>query len=182
MKEQSSLAEERAEIYLRLEQYSDIFSDFDMRPFGRRALSIDFLEELKRAATDADQGGIELMLHIPEKDRNESEEEVIKERLAVHFKRHFHLLSAEKHRVLKLGRSMVIMGIIFMVAATFIVFKDPSESLFLSFLVVFLEPAAWFLLWEGMDQIIFNSKNMNRDLNFYRKMFNSHKHIYFKSY
>src|SRR3989338_7521089 len=126
MKEQSSLAEERAEIYLRLEQYSDIFSDFDMRPFGRRALSIDFLEELKRAATDADQGGIELMLHIPEKDRNESEEEVIKERLAVHFKKHFHLLSAEKRPLVAGGRGrVVIRGFFFFGGSFFFFFKNP---------------------------------------------------------
>ncbi|OGI95536.1 hypothetical protein A2917_03225 [Candidatus Nomurabacteria bacterium RIFCSPLOWO2_01_FULL_42_17] len=182
MKEDPLLNEEKPEIYLRLEHYSDIFSDFDIRPYSERALSIDFIDEIKRAASDKDGGGIELMLHIPEKQRDEAEEEIIKERLVAHFKRHYHLLAKEKQRVMKLGRSMVIMGIVFMVIATFVVFKDPSESLFLSFLVVFLEPAAWFLLWEGMDQIIFNSKNMNPDLNFYRKMSDTHKHIYFKSY
>ena len=182
MKDQTSLPKESADIYIKLEQYSDIFSDFDIRSYKERALSIDFIEEIKRAASGKDEGGIELMLHIPEKDRNESEEEVIKERLAAHFRRHYHLLSAEKRRVMKLGISMVIMGIIFMILATFIVFKDPADNLWLSFLVVFLEPAAWFLLWEGMDQIIFNSKNMNSNLIFYRKMFNAHKRIYFKSY
>ena len=182
MEDQAHLPKEAAEIYLKLEQYSDIFSDFDIRSYRERALSIDFIEEIKRAASDKDEGGIELMLHIPEKKRDEAEEEVIKERLAAHFKRHYHLLSEEKRRVMRLGVSMVVMGIIFMVAATFIVFKDPTENLWLSFLVVFLEPAAWFLLWEGMDQIIFNSKNKSPELNFYRKMSNSHKRIYFKSY
>jgi hypothetical protein len=74
------------------------------------------------------------------------------------------------------------MGIICMVAATFVIFEDPSQNLFLSFLVVFLEPAAWFLLWEGMDQIIFNSKSLNSELNFYRKMSSPHGNIHFKSY
>lgn len=182
MKSQFSLPKETAEIYLRLEQYSDIFSDFDIRPFSERALSIDFIDEVKRAASDKEEGGLELILHAPEKDRDEFTEEIIKERLAAHFKRHYHLLLKEKRRVMKLGISMVIMGVIFMVLATFIVFKDPTENLFLSFLVVFLEPAAWFLLWEGMDQIIFNSKNINPDLNFYHKMSDAHKRIYFKSY
>ena len=77
---------------------------------------------------------------------------------------------------------MVALGIIAMVVATFVVFQDPSQNLMLSFLVVFLEPAAWFLLWEGMDQIIFNSKKINTELYFYRKMFNSHRRINFGSY
>ncbi|OGI93622.1 hypothetical protein A3A03_01315 [Candidatus Nomurabacteria bacterium RIFCSPLOWO2_01_FULL_40_18] len=182
MKDQTSLPKETAEIYLRLEQYSDIFSDFDIRSYRERALSIDFIEEIKRAASGMDKGGIELMLHIPEKDRNEAEEATIKERLAAHFKRHYYLLSAEKRRVMKLGITMVVLGIMCMILATFVVFKDPTQNLWLSFLVVFLEPAAWFLLWEGMDQIIFNSKNVNPDLNFYKKMFYSRDRIYFKSY
>ena len=77
---------------------------------------------------------------------------------------------------------MVTLGVIFMILATFIVFEDPSKSMLLSFLLVFLEPAAWFLLWEGSDQLIFNSKNINPDLNFYRKMSDAHKRISFKSY
>ena len=83
---------------------------------------------------------------------------------------------------MKLGLTMVFLGIISMIAATLIIFKDPADDLFLSFLVVFLEPAAWFLLWEGMDQIVFNSKNINPDFNFYRKMSNSRGQIHFKSY
>src|SRR3989344_1546468 len=182
MNNQSSSPVEISEISLRLEQYSDIFSDFDIRPYSKRALSFDFIEEVKRATYDKNEGEIEIVLHVPEKERKEYEEEVIKERLAAHFKRHFHLLSKEKRRVVKLGSTMVFLGIISMIAATLIIFKDPADDLFLSFLVVFLEPAAWFLLWEGMDQIVFNSKNINPDFNFYRKMSNSRGQIHFKSY
>jgi hypothetical protein len=134
---------EASEIVLRLNQYSDIFSDFDIRPYSSRALSVDFLDEIKRASHDKEEGGIELILNFPKKERNEPHELVIKERLTTHFKKHYHLLVKEKHRILKLGITMVILGILCMVAATFVVFKDPSESLSLSFLVVFLEPAAW---------------------------------------
>lgn len=178
----NSLQEETTEISLRLEQYDDIFSDFDIRPYSKRALSVDFIDEIKRAVVDKEDSGIELILHSPESERNEGHEIVIKERLAAHFKRHFNLLLKEKNKIMKMGISMVVMGIIFMIAATLIVFKDPTESLFFSFLLVFLEPAAWFLLWEGMDQVIFNSKEIDPDLNFYRKMSNAHGHVYFKSY
>jgi len=174
--------EETREISLRLEQYDDIFSDFDIRPYSKRALSVDFLEEIKRASSDKKVENIELVLFAPEKERSEAHEATIRERLAAHFKRHYHLLLEEKQRMIRLGSSMVGMGIVFMVIATIIVFKDPRQSLLLSFLLVFLEPAAWFLLWEGMDQIFFNSKSINPELNFYRKMFSSHRQIHFKSY
>lgn len=177
-----SLPRESSEISLRLKKYDDIFSDFDMRPYSRRALSVDFMDEIRRAASDKDEGDIELILNVPEKDRDEGRELVVKERLAAHFKRHYYLLEGEKRHVMRLGLSMVVMGIISMIAATFIIFEDPTESMFLSFLVVFLEPAAWFLLWEGMDQIVFNSKNINPDLEFFRKMSNTHERTRFQSY
>ena len=182
MKHRLSSLANTSEVGLKLDAYEDIFSDFDIRPYSNRALSVDFLNEIKRATRDKGDNGIELILHVSEKKRSEFHEATIKERLAAHFERHYHLLLGEKHKVTKLGVSMVIMGILSMVAATYIVFKDPSQSPLLSFLVVFLEPAAWFLLWEGMDQILFYSKNINPDLEFYRRMVNSNGNIHFKSY
>lgn len=181
MTRETSAPSETSEISIRLEQYDDIFSDFDIRPYSRRALSVDFLDEIKRATVDK-KHEVELTLYVPEKSRDESREATIKERLAAHFKRHYHLLREEKLRVLRIGIGMVVVGVICMVGAALIVFKDPSQNIALSFLVVFLEPAAWFLLWEGMDQIIFNSKQLNPDVEFYRKMSASNGNTHFHSY
>lgn len=182
MKNENIPTKELSEINLKLEQYDDIFSDFDIRPYSKRALSVDFLDEIKRATNDKRDGEIELVLHAPETERNEIDESVIKERLAAHFKKHYYLLLDEKKRLMKTSTFMVFMGVISMIVATLIVFEDPTKNLFLSFLVVFLEPAAWFLLWEGMEQIMFNSKNINPDLNFYRKMHTSSENLNFRSY
>ncbi|OHA33169.1 MAG: hypothetical protein A2928_03070 [Candidatus Taylorbacteria bacterium RIFCSPLOWO2_01_FULL_45_15b] len=182
MTDSNSHSEETQEISLRLEHYDDMFSDFDIRPYSKRALSVDFLDEIKRAIRDGRYEQVELVLHIPAKEVSESHQATIRDRLSGHFKRHFDLLLKEKRKVRRLGVSMVILGIVSMVAATVIVFEDPRESLLLSFLVIFLEPAAWFLLWEGMDQIIFNSKSINPELDFYRKMSNSHGHVHFSTY
>ncbi len=175
------VSDELPEISLRLEHYDDIFSDFDMRPYSRRALSIDFLGEIKRASHDK-SGHVELVLYVPEKDRSESHETTIRERLFAHFKKHHHLLAQDRSRILRFGLSMVTLGIISMVGAALIHFHSDKENLLTSFLLVFLEPAAWFLLWEGMDQIIFESKRINPELIFYRKMSSTHGHIHFKSY
>jgi len=179
---QPSPAEETPEIVLRLERYEDIFSDFDIRPYSRRSLSVDFIDEVKRAASDKSDGKIELVLLMPEAHKDEHHETVIKERLASHFKKHYNLLSKERGRIRRLGVKMVVTGIVCLIAATFVLFKNLSRSFLFSFLVVLLEPAAWFLLWEGMDQIIFTSKSVNPDLNFYRKMSHPLVHISFKTY
>lgn len=175
-------SDNQQEISLRLEHYDDIFSDFDIRPYSKRALSVDFLEEIKRAAQDKDVAGIDLVFHAPHKGRDESLEATIKERLSAHFKRHYHIVLTEKRKIMRNGISMIILGVIFMILATLIIFKDPEDNLLLSFLVVFLEPAAWFLLWEGMDQVLFNSKNINPELYFYKKMSHARGRVHFKSY
>lgn len=167
------------EIYIRVEQYDDIFSDFDIRPYSKRALSTDFLSEVKRAAADKNRGGIDLVIYAPANERNESSEATIRERLTEHFQKHYRLLQKDRNQVLRLGIIMIFLGIVAMIAATKIIFEDPTDNMFLSFLVVFLEPAAWFLLWEGMDQILFNSKQIYPELSFYKKMADSRGKIHF---
>ena len=182
MKIKLSDSQETQEISLRLEQYDDIFSDFDMRPYSRRALSVDFLDEIRRASLDKKEDGIELLLFVPQANRSESHEATIRERLAAHFLKHFNLVLRDKRKTLRRGWFMVMLGVIFMIAATLIIFEDPADNMLLSFLVVFLEPAAWFLLWEGMDQVLFASKEIEPDLSFYRKMAANPQHIHFKTY
>lgn len=172
-----------SEISLRLDHYDDIFSDFDIRPYAKRALSVDFIEEIKRASADKKAGEVELVLHVPESDgHGEIHHAVIRERLVEHFKKHCQLLTRQKNRVLMLGWTMVFLGIVSMIAATSIIFEDPTHNWLLSFMVVFLEPAAWFLLWEGMDQVIFSSRQINPELGFYRKMSHKDAKIYFHTY
>jgi hypothetical protein len=172
---------EKSVISLRLEQYDDIFSDFDIRQYSERALSVDFLSEIKRASVDKGNGGIELILNLPADQRNESTEGPIKERLNKHFNKHFQILTGEKRRVLRFGLWMIFLGIICMITVAFIV-PIKSQNFTISFLLLFLDPVAIFLLWEGLDQIIFNSKNINPELDFYKKMSNSEGNIQFNSY
>ena len=53
--EQTALLK-KSEISLSLDNYDDIFSDFDPRPFSQRALSDDFLIEAKKASRDKVSG------------------------------------------------------------------------------------------------------------------------------
>lgn len=182
MKYHNSNQEEVQEISIRIEKYDDIFSDFDIRPYQKRSLSADFLEEIKRAALDKNDQKIEFTLHVPKEQRNESHEQAIKDRLLLHFKKHYKLQLAQKRAIIKRGIFMVFLGAMAAVGATLVVFNNIEKNLFASFLLVFLEPASWFLLWEGMDQIIFSSKETTPDLDFYKKMSSSHLRISFTTY
>lgn len=158
-----------SEISLWLDHYDDIFSDFDPRPYSQRALSVDFLDEVKRASKDKPLEYLELKFLVPKDEREVSREFIIKKRLRDHFKRHISLLQKEKKDIINQGLLFIAFGIILMFIATYILIQL-EKNLLNSFLVVLLEPGGWFLFWEGLNEIIFGSKKVKPDIDFYKKM------------
>ncbi|MEM4259491.1 MAG: hypothetical protein QXS38_01880 [Candidatus Pacearchaeota archaeon] len=163
----------KSEVSLVLDDYNDIFSDFDPRPYSERALSVDFLDEAKRATREIRPGVFELRFLLPLSKRKIDKENMIKKRLREHVKKHLGILEGERRKVLKQGFYFLLFGLIFMFSAAYILFYYHALlSLWKELLVVLLEPGGWFLFWEGLDLIIFESKKVKPDLEFYRKMAN----------
>ena len=161
--------EQGSEISLWLENYDELFSGFDPRPYSHRALSNDFLSETKKASLDKDEK-IDLELLIPSNKRDKPKEEIIRKRLREHFNRHLNLLKIEINHTVWKGFAFAITGIILMFVATLILFTYGDNTLILSLLIILLEPAGWFLFWEGLDIILFESKKIKPDLEYYKKM------------
>ncbi len=159
-------------IILSLDSYDDIFSDFDPRDDSVRALSVDFLDELKRASMDK-KNKADIKLLVPSKTRDKKEEEVIKARLKNHSERHHNLLRKEKRSFITKGLGFFLSGIIVMILATYVLLTMDEKTAVSSFLLIFLEPAGWFLFWEGLDLIIFFPHERKENLDFYRKLVNS---------
>lgn len=161
-------------IHLRLSDYDEIFSVFDPRPHAERALSVDFVEEAKRASIDKPTGQLEVRLLVPARLRNLKEESVIKRRLRNHFNRHMKILRGKRGKQIRGGEIFVACGLLIMFVTTFILFNYSDRSLFTNFLIVVFEPAGWFLFWEGLDQIVFESKKVLPELEFNEKMADAH--------
>lgn len=161
------------EISLLLDSYDGIFSDFDPRPYSDRALSDDFLHESRKAAKDKPSGKIQLKLLIPANKRSLLHEKVIKKRLRDHFKKHHELLEKEKKNIIRKGLGFTIAGVILMLITSFVFFHREDKSPIIRFLIVLFEPGSWFLFWEGLNQSVFESKRVNHNLKFYKKMSSS---------
>jgi len=160
-----------SEVNLWLEGYNDLFSDFDHKHYSVRALSDDFLLETRKASFDKKKETLKkLNLYIPTKKRNKKEEVIIKQRLSNHFNKHFARLENEKTNLVKKGTLFTSSGIILMVTATFIIFYKEDKDILINFLIVVLEPGGWFLFWEGLGLIIFETKKRKHELEFYEKM------------
>ena len=152
-----------------LDSYDDIFSDFDPSPFAERALSDDFIAELKKISGNKKQKKIVLKLLLPANMRNKQDENVIIKRLHSNFKNvHFNLESEVRKTYLK-GMLLTLFGIIIMIIASYISFLKP-EKYPVHFLLVLFEPAGWFLLWSGLDTLVYSSNETKKDLDFYKIM------------
>ncbi|MCX6749541.1 MAG: hypothetical protein NTW17_02225 [Candidatus Pacearchaeota archaeon] len=164
---------ETSEVRFAIQTYHDIFSDFDPRPLAQRGLSEDFLSEAKRAAIVKEAEKIDFIFMVPKKERNLNEEGKIESRLREYFRKHFGILQKEKNKVLKQGIIFTIIGTILMLFATFLLFKFKNTNLIASFFTVLLEPGGWFLFWEGLHQIVFESKRSDPNIEFHKKMCNA---------
>jgi len=152
-----------------IDDYDDIFSDFDSRPYSQKLLSEDLLNEMDRVTKDKKDDNIELKFFVPKEKRNISTESIIKKRIKVYFKKHFILSKRAKRKVLMEGFLFSFFGVFFMILATFFITRE-SQSSIIIFLAVLFEPAGWFLFWEGLDLMIFESKEKSSKLEFYKKL------------
>ena len=169
----------KSELSIWLDEYDDIFSDFDPSPYSDRTLSDDFLHEIKKRIHESDTGKIQLKLLLPESRRNKEKETIIVRHLHAHFKQEALQFSANKKKMKTNGWLLTCAGLIIMIFAAWLVYNSAKHFL-TSILRVITEPAGWFLVWTGLEQVFYKSKTMNADLNFFENM--SKSEISFWSY
>jgi hypothetical protein len=172
---------DKSRISIIIKSYDDIFSSFDPRPYSMRALSDDFLIEAKRAAIDKEFGSIELSFLVPQKLRNLEQEATIKKRLRAHFKHHEEMVSQEQSSLRKKGSFLVFIGVLLGFIATYVAIYEFNNLTFIKhLLLIFMEPASWFMIWNGFDEWMVNPKKLQPEKDFYEKM--SFVTINFESY
>jgi len=158
-----------SEISLILDTYEDIFSDFDPRPFIHRSLSMDFLEEAKRATRDLPDGRIQLKFLIPYSLRNIPTEMMIRKRLKEHFAKHF-LEYKREMKIIKIkGGLMTFAGILMIFFAASLSSISP-QAFAIRFLQTLLEPAGWFTAWVGLENAFESLAEESKTKKFYERM------------
>jgi hypothetical protein len=166
-KEKEILA--KGEVGLVVRDYDEIFSGFDPRHYSHRALSVDFLDETRRATREVEPGSFELKLLLPMSQRNSEKEEIIKRRLKEHFKKHADMLSGESWVRTRRGIFLTIIGFLMMIFATYLL-QTGNKSFGYSILSIIFEPGGWFTLWTGLDLIFAFARERNHELEFYQRM------------
>lgn len=160
---------ELAEISILLDSYDDIFSDFDPSAFSERTLSDDFIIQAKKFHRNKSGKKMLLRLLMPADKRNEQSEKEIIKRLHSYFKSVYQQLESEVRKTNARGFILTFIGIILMMVASYLSFKK-TEKYYIHLLLVLFEPAGWFLLWSGLDHLVYSSKETKKDLEFYLRM------------
>ena len=155
-------------VSLWLDTYEDIFSDFDPRPYAHRALSEDFLAEARRAVLDRRDDVPELLFLVPTDARSLDDEAIIRRRLRDHFRRHADRLTRERRRGVWGSLAIATAGLAVMTGSALL--RRQGETVTRTVLHVLLEPAGWFAVWFGLDQLFYGMRELAREHAFYRKM------------
>ncbi len=160
------------EITILLSSYNYIFSDFDPSAYAERTLSDDFITQAKNISKDKKGSNMLVVLLLPANRRNDEEEKVIIERLYSYFKTMYTQLISDVRKIKKRGLVLTLLGTIVMIAASYISFIKP-EKYPVHLLLVLFEPAGWFLLWMGLDHLVYSSKETKEEIKFYSRMIKS---------
>lgn len=156
-------------ISLWIDDYDDIFSDFDLRHYTSRNVSDDFLRELRKLSHETELHIDELKIHVPEKKRQPDTETLINKRLHNHFVKNLHYFEKKKKTEGKRDILLSVLGIVMMLCAGYIS-SSKSQNISLHILLVILEPAGWFLVWVSMEHLMNSSRKEKPEIEFYTKM------------
>ena len=159
----------KSEIALWLDHYDDIFSDFDPRPYSLRAISDDFLKEARKAAREFRPGLFELRFLVPANHRKPDHEAMIKKRLREHFKKHADMEKKAVKDMVRRGVWLSLAGIALMVGAASAAYFH-KDAFIWTLVVVIMEPAGWFTVWNGLDRVFFRPQELEPEKAFYEKM------------
>lgn len=141
-----SAAIQRADIAL--DNYDDLFSDFDMSPYNKRLLSEDFLLELQSRYAFAKGGKFLINFTVPKAVRSKKTEAVIKRRVLDYFRKRTKKFKELKKEKTRQGGLRILLGSIFSAFLLFIpALNDPP-------LITIYSVFIWYLIWSGLEQVL----------------------------
>lgn len=166
------------DLSLWLDDYDDIYSDFDSRNYLKRRISSDFIEELRAALKNKNEDINDLVLLLPENKRHNGEEKKIIENLRSYFTRQLHLFTEKYSNHFKKGILLFIVAITLMIINSVISFRL-NDNLLSSIIRIILEPSGWFLIWIAFDILYYDLTEIKKEKHFFDEL--SELKIYFQS-
>lgn len=154
MKEAEQRIKDIKEVSIAIDTWDDIFSDFDPRPLEERALSEDFISELKKRYRETRKGIFLITIYAPVSLKDDKSEKIVVQRLKRFFKHRSLQRQKELNRIRIRGIIFVMTGICFLGFLTMVTYFRFFSKLAIEILGIILMPLGWFGVWEGFSKIV----------------------------
>jgi hypothetical protein len=164
------MSEKLKEISIILDVWDDIFSDFDPRPLDERALSEDFITELKKRYRETARGNLLISFFAPKGLKDEKSEQMVVNRLKKYFKYRALQEGREIYSMRKKGVVFIFVGISFLSSITLMAYFNICSTLYIKILEILLVPLGWFGIWEGFSKIVNASPAFSQEETLFRKL------------
>jgi hypothetical protein len=168
-------------VLFHIHRYANIFSEFDARSLERRSFSSDFIDELNKEIHTHEEPVSGITFVIPKEKRNEESEKIIKERLSTYLLKHISEVKAAKRSAMIRSAKMMISGALLMSLITYIMSLESSAHFPLTIIRALIEPASWFLLWEGINRYTSRMNELKLDIILHEKIAKNYTNIQFAS-
>lgn len=157
------------EICIWIDKYDDVFSEFDSRPFSDRALSDDFLREVRKMTSENASREIRLKFHVMEDKRSVESETIIITNLNKHFRHIADELKKVQNETRRKGYMFMGFGFV-LISVIFLLTTIAETTSYLKGLILMLEPIGWFTTWTGLDYVFQISRKEKSAIDFNTKM------------
>ena len=158
------------EITVAIDNWDDVFSDFDPRPLSERTVSSDFVEELKKRYREAQQDNLAITINAPVALKDSVAERMVVKRLKRHF-RYIYLLKKKgliRRRIR--GVIFVMIGIASLTFLTLATYYQFLSKLAIELCGIVLMPLGWFGFWEGLSKLVDTSPAFIQEETFFERM------------
>ena len=156
-------------IQIALDDYNDIFSDFDVSSYEERTFSEDFMKELHKRYTEDKGGNFVLRLSLPKNARNTKSEKIIKKRFDQYFTNKAQEIKKTLRKRADTAFTKMAIGI-FLLSLQVIVEYYDIKDLTIHLLSTFTIPAGWYLLYSSFESVFDHMRYVSQKQNYYQKL------------
>jgi hypothetical protein len=152
-----------------LDNFDDIFSDFDPRSYSERTISDDFMNELRKRAAENNHSIAEIHLLLPAKERRSEYENLISKRI-------HQIIKVELQQQINILKKLRKMGLLFSVIGLVLMILTIYSGRYIGnewtkkIIYALTEPSGWFFTWNGLDKLFSSSEKKIPELIFFRKI------------
>lgn len=160
-------------IEVSLDDYNDIYDDWDPSPFKKRDIEDEFDDFIVNASEDIPLShNISIVLYLPKTKQDSKKEDTL-----ISAYRNFYNYTMERinKQLVNLNKKTIsyLFLSMFLLSIGYFFFKD-AQNIFINVLHEGILIGGWVFLWEFFTNIIYKGNELRNTYKLYKRLFNAH--------